>query len=496
MKHYSLYLSIVLTGAPAYILAMELPITRKQAVTRNYSLVTNCNHDQEKGNEEAQQAVENELVYSKKVIAALSQKLAKYEAEKKAQQERHIRLSKLQDLGENYYHGKNGYAQDYAKAHEYFTQVEQAQAFDFDKEATLYYLGATYFEGLKDYKRAKSYFEKVVNSRLSQACKDYVNNCLAKIAQDQTAHDHAKRNQDLGIDYFYGTGSGIPNYTKAREHFELVEQAQVPHFDKTATWYYLGRMYIEARGIAADDTRAKSYFRNIVNFKSLDKADQEIVFDYLEQIALEEAEYEKATQNQYLGFNHYFGINNYPKNYTKAREHFELVEQAQVPRFDKSLTWYHLGGIYFQGLDVSQDNKRAKSYFDKVVNSSVIDQAGKDYVNNCLAKIAQDQQAHDQAKRNQDLGIDYYFGTNNCPQNYTRAREHFELVEQAQVPHFDKSLTWYHLGGIYYGGLGGVSQDNKLAKSYFARVVNSSTLDQAGKDYVNNCLAQIRAAGA
>ncbi len=493
MKKFSLYLSIILIGAPAAILAMELPVTRKEPVTRNYSLVTSCDQDQEKVNEEAQQA-ESELLYLKKLIAALSQKHETWESEKKAQskqQEAHTRLTKLQDLGINHFLGINNCTKDHKKACEYFKLVERAQVPLFDKSLTWFYLGVFCKCGYvvpKDYASAKSYFRNINFAAIDKDLKDSVIRLLGEIA----AEEEAKKNQDLGWDYYHGKIAGTPNYAKAREHFERVETALVTHFDfdKSLTWYHLGEIYFQGLEVSQDYKRAKSYLEKIEDPAVLGQAGKDYVSSCLAKIAQDEAAHNQAKQNQDLGCDYYYGKTAGTPNYTKAREHFELVERAEVPRFDKTLAWYYLGDIYFKGHEVSQDYKRAKLYFEKIKDPAVLGQAAKDYASSCLAEIAQDEAAHNQAKQNHNLGYDYFHGKTAGTPNYAKAREHFGLVERAEVPRFDKTFTWYYLGALYHNGFD-VPQDYKRAKLYFEKIKDPAVLDQAGKDYVSSCLAKI-----
>nr|CAG4710668.1 unnamed protein product [Naegleria fowleri] len=61
----------------------------------------------------------------------------------------------LYELGDRYFHGKNGYSVDYAKAFEYFTMAGELK----NKNA-LYCLGVMYYHGIHVQKSLKTAFER------------------------------------------------------------------------------------------------------------------------------------------------------------------------------------------------------------------------------------------------------------------------------------------------------------------------------------------------
>jgi|GEM_PF-4235482 len=156
-----------------------------------------------------------------------------FKLQKKANQDD---VNAMYDLGYNYFEG-NCVDIDYNQARECY---KKALILDDDHEeanSARYNLGLIYFYGYvgikPDFKKALDYFEAV----------------------EEVA------NYQLGLIYFYGYGGIKPDFKKARDYFEAVEGVEVEEVDAN---YHLGLIcYLGGKGVTKKPIKAFKLFEEV-----------------------------------------------------------------------------------------------------------------------------------------------------------------------------------------------------------------------------------------
>ncbi len=264
--------------------------------------------------------------------------------------------------------------------------------------------------------------------------------------------------EQLGENFFLGQDDCEQNFDKARECFEKLEQLDISDYDKTLIWYYLGGIYELGINVERNLPLAMQYLHRIPHQNSLSPESEECLASFLESI----------------GEKYFLGQNGCEQNYDKARTCFEKVEQLDIPEYDKTTTWYHLGAIYYCGHNSEKNLPLAKKYLLKIPNQNTLCRPDKKWLAYWL----------------ENIGDAYYFGDGTCKQNYDEARICFEKVEQLDAPGYDKTPTWYYLGAIHTLGLN-VEINLARAKDYFLKIPDQNSLTPGPKQYLASWLKSI-----
>ena len=275
-------------------------------------------------------------------------------------------------LGHMYYHG-NGVKVDYNKAKMY---LKKASALN-DSDAFLM-LGCLYYEFDKKYKKAKKYLEIAAKQNNSNAILMLGNLYLyghgvqrnykkaKELYEKAIGYHNVFGYYNLGMLYYYGKGVE-QSYSKAKELFEKSEPNE-------SSSMMLGHLYYKERNVGRDAKRdyfkARLFYEKSFTLKSIYK---------LGEI------YENG-----------YGVK---KNYTKAREYYELAAKKNFHRaclklgdfyknglgvqinMKKSIDYYfisfeqrdknaafNLGNFYENGIGVKQDYRRAIYFYNKAAH--------------------------------------------------------------------------------------------------------------------------------
>ena len=348
-------------------------------------------------------------------------------------------------LGVMYYLGK-GIQQDYKKAFECFQKASnQGYA-----EAQ-YYLGLIYQygqEGEQDYKKAFELFQKASNQGHEEAqCSLGTMYYSGKgIEQDykkalecfQQASSQGETDSQCYVGYMHYHGLGIEqNYEKAFEYFQ-----QASNQGHAVAQCYLGRMYYYGLGIEQNYEKAFEYFQQASSqgeavaqcylgcmcYYGLGvQKDEEKAFEWLQKVN------KKLTNAQYI-----LKIIMHPQ-----QKSFEKLKILLEKNAKKGLTnaQIDLGIIYFYGLGINADLKKARNYFEKASKK-----------NHIIAQF--------------NLGYMYYKGL-GVDTNFEKAQKLFEKVANQECIE-----AQHYLGEMYSDGEG-VKQNDLQSAYWYEKAANN-----------------------
>jgi len=337
-------------------------------------------------------------------------------------------------LGEDYFWGKNNKQKDYAKARICY---EQAIALDPQVSNSLYSLGALFHCGfgvVKNSGAAKTYYKQA-----AEAGSYYAKVELLKI--DNPNIVTADQWSNLGENYYYATNNKPKDYIRARACYEEALKLNPQHQGAS---YVLGWVYEYAQDVDKDITKAMEYYEKSASQGHYDSQKRFLILDNLSFISCD--------QWCNLGGDYFHGKNSKPKDYVKARV---CYEQALKLNPEHTLSLFILGLIYQYALGVDKDLVKARSHYELAVSKG------------CYASqkkvLILDNPNFSSCDEWSTLGEDYYFGKNNKPKDYVRARACYEIAIELNAENQNAS---YSLGWLYEHAEG-VSKDIAKAREYY-----------------------------
>ena len=255
-------------------------------------------------------------------------------------------------------------------------------------------------------------------------------------------------------------------FTRKRKFFKLGLDADmnskydeaIKYYEKSNAYRCLGNIYNCVPGYR-DYNKALIYYQKYLDFELPDRRDFELPDrrDYNEKISAIAATFYS------LGEMHYMGHGT-SENNTKAKEYFE-----------KSLTLgntdslFYLGQIYYYGYGVDPDYVKAKEYFERVSNHDSYYFLGEIYYYGLgvkrdyqEAKYYFKKRAHSDIDSILKLGQIYYHG-HGVFVDYLKAKKYYDRALK-----LGSTKALYHLGCLYYYEKG-LGIDDAKAKEYFEK---------------------------
>ena len=286
-----------------------------------------------------------------------------------------------------------------------------------DNDKALVMLGRLYHKGIvKDYKKAKYYFNKAIQlknvealMRLGQLYITKNKYSKGKFYYERAAEQgYIHAYYKIGMLYFYKKGVE-QDYLKAKEYFDMAAEQNDPK-----ALNMIGYMYDCEIGVKRDYDKAKEYFEKAV------KLDLAVAHNNLGRILA--------------------NGNGTPPDYLRAKLLFKKSSKLGNARGS-----FLLAGLYFNGHGIKQDFKKAIKYYKKAAELNFSPAI-------CF------------------LGDIYYKGL-FVEKNYQIAKDYYEKASK-----FKDNRASFQLGIMYYYGLG-VEQDFLKAKEYFFQSIKSNDLN-------------------
>lgn len=174
-----------------------------------------------------------------------------------------------------------------------------------------------------------------------------------------------------------------------------------------------------------------------------------------------------------LGKMYYFGRNGVSEDNKQARKYFELAAKSRQHEY----AMFYLGDIYWYGLDVTVDKKKAVELYKKIYERG----SSSDKIINNIANFYDDVEKNSAeavkwwrigAEKNypsclSNLGWAFRFG-HGVDKNYSEAVKYFE---QAIAAGASSGFSENHLGDIYYEGGYGVTKDCEKAVEFYEKAI-------------------------
>lgn len=186
-----------------------------------------------------------------------------------------------------------------------------------------------------------------------------------------------------------------------------------------------------------------------------------------------------------LGKMYYFGRNGVSEDNKQARKYFELAAKSRQHEH----AMFYLGDIYWYGLDVTVDKKKAVEFYKKVYGRG----SSSDKMINHIANFYYDVEKNPAeaikwwrigAEKNYSmclmhLGIQYRYGV-NAEKNWSEAVKYFE---RAIATGASSGFSEQHLGNIYWEGGNGITADKKKSAAFYKQAYERG---KSSDDSINN----------
>lgn len=391
------------------------------------------------------------------------------------------------ELGEMYYFGRNGAAEDDEQARKYFEIAAKSE----QHTGAMYYLGEIYwngFGGAVNKKKAVELYMKIYEYDLSS------DNMIFRIAE---FYDNEEKNPleairwlrigakqgypkclvSLGLKYHYGVGID-KNWSEATKYFE---QAITAGEDTGVSEQHLGNIYWEGdNDITADKKKAVEWYKKAYERgNSSDRMINNIAIFYGdEEINPSEkirwwrigAEKNYPLCLAHLGIQYLYG-GYVEENWSESVKYFERSIAAGL---NVGIPQKHLGDIYWEGGNgITADKKKAVEFYKKAYELG----KSSDETIKRIADFYDDEEKNPSeavkwwrigAEKNYPMclavmGWAYHFGY-GVEKNWLEAVRYYEraMTADSKYNHLEENL-----GDIYWEGGYGVSRNyDKAIKHY------------------------------